>query len=362
MSQSSEPTTAPTSATQPIINIRDDANANNISWLVNDGLPDESSPSSTEPQEREEPQEDLVEDEEPERDEGDENQSSDEVDEDEEEKPKKKRNRVPLDRRIADLTRKVKHYQSVTHDVFSQKENLEKEKLALADELFKAKKKLLEAHRETINTNLIQANEEGDSTRSAKATDLLTQYTAELWRLEDEQNRFKQNYSATPQPRQFEPEPADDYNENAEHGQEWMKSNPWANPNSRHFDQDMYQDANDYSVELARQYKSEGRADEIETPDFWQDISEYVKDTYGANARSSQQPKERMKMKPSKSNVAPVTKPSSPSESPKRKQEIVLTQAQKEIAHSMRGSIKDANGKFITDPKTLEEYYKRNVR
>ena len=130
--------------------------------------------------------------------------------------------------------------------------------------------------------------------------------------------------------------------------------NSWANPKSPHFDKEMYDEADNYSIRLARKYKLEGRGDEVGTEDFFNEITDYIKDSYDIStnpqaSNSKPQSRDRMQMKTDKSPpVGSVTRQTPINQPSSKSRDIVLTPEQKEIARKKLaelGVISDKNEK-----------------
>jgi hypothetical protein len=279
---------------------------------------------------------------------------------------KKKKNRISEKNRIAQLTRELRQAQSVTHDVLTRNQYLESKISQKEKEAFTTQENYLTSQKERVKKYLTDAIEEGDPSKIAEANDLLSQYNTEILMLS------KQKQTMQEAPPQIPPtynqssyeEPID--NSYQEAGKEWMEKNVWANPNSTHFDQEMYEAADNYSLRLARKYKLEGRGDEVGSADFFDELTDYVKNSYDIPSESipSKQPsRDRMQMKTDKSPpVGSVNRQSPHPQVSTKPRDIALSPEQKEIAYSLRGFVRDPKtGQKVTDNRTLEEIYKRNL-
>lgn len=284
----------------------------------------------------------------------------------EESEKKKKKNRISEKSRIAQLTRELRQAQSVAHDVLSRNQFLESKISQKEKESFTTQENYLTAQKERVKKYLTDAIEEGDPSKIAEANDLLSQYNTEI--LINKQKQIVQ--TEIPQQRSYtQPsyeEPIEIPYE--ETGKEWMEKNSWANPQSPHFDKEMYEEADNYSIRLARKYKLEGRGDEVGTEDFFNEITDYIKDSYDISttpqaSNSKPQSRDRMQMKTDKSPpVGSVTRQTPINQPSSKSRDIVLTPEQKEIAYSLRGFVRDPKtGQKVQDNRTLEEIYKRNL-
>lgn len=283
----------------------------------------------------------------------------------EETEKKKKKNRTSERNRIGQLVGEVKHLKSVVNDVLKRNEFLESKAAQKEKEAFATQENYLTAQKERVKKYLADAIEEGDPSKIAEANDLLSQYNAEILLM----GKQKESLQANPQPQNTYKQPY--YQEPTETpyqevGKEWMHKNSWANPDSPNFDQEMYEEADNYSIRLARKYKLEGRGDEIGTPEFFDEITDHVKQSYDISPPpppSKPQSRDRMQMKTDQSPpVGPVNRQAPLNQAPLKAKDISLTPEQKEIAYSLRGFVRDPKtGKRIEDNKTLEEIYKRNL-
>jgi hypothetical protein len=332
-----------------------------ISWEV---FGDDDQLPTSEPEE-------LKEDQDPPEDEKRDNveapDSLDSEESGEEIEKKKKKNRTSEKNRISQLTRELKQAKAFTHDVLSRNQYLESKITQKEKENFESHENYLTAQKERVKKYLTDALEEGDPAKIAEANDLLGQYNAEILMV----SRQKQNFQAHPPQNSYKQnayqEPTDtDDDSYQEVGNEWIEKNTWANPKSSHFDQEMYEAADNYSIRLARKYKLEGRGEEIGTTDFFDEITDYVKNSYdipSSQPSPKQHSRDRMQMKSDKSpHVAAVSRQGTQSASPTKAKDIVLTPEQKEAAYSMRGYVRDPKtGLKVEDNRMLEEIYKRNM-
>jgi len=284
----------------------------------------------------------------------------------EESEKKKKKNRISEKSRIAQLTRELRQAQSVAHDVLSRNQFLESKISQKEKESFTTQENYLTAQKERVKKYLTDAIEEGDPSKIAEANDLLSQYNTEI--LINKQKQIVQ--TEIPQQRSYTQSSYEEPIEipYEETGKEWMEKNSWANPQSPHFDKEMYEEADNYSIRLARKYKLEGRGDEVGTEDFFNEITDYIKDSYDISttpqaSNSKPQSRDRMQMKTDKSPpVGSVTRQTPINQPSSKSRDIVLTPEQKEIAYSLRGFVRDPKtGQKVQDNRTLEEIYKHNL-
>lgn len=348
------PTIVPTTATTPVFGTNFDNGPTNVSWEVSDGkLEDEKPPEPEKPEHEEKPEEPELEGEE------------DSSDEDEAE-PKKKRNRVPYSKRIADLNRRLKQTEQLTAQVIAEKDYHAKQAEYYKQASDKNYENVIKNSISTLEEKLAQAIEDGDSKSQAHINTLLAQYSAEDRMIQKNKGQ-SQDYAPQVQQPQYQ-QPRDNYEINDDHpyadvGEEWARENSWADPDSKDFDREMYEAADDYSLKLIKQYRFEKRGDEIGSPEFFEEINDHIKDTYGIRTRSPKpKVKERLQMKEGNTTVSSVNRPSANAETTQKRGEIMLTAEEREAAHALRGFIRDSSGRKVTDLKQCEEIYKRNVR
>lgn len=350
-------------ATEPNFIDRSQDTVQEVSWEVSDGEVPPLPPEKEEVKEEEQlPAEDTTE----------KLDQEDPVEEDQEEETekekKKKRNRTSEKNRISQLTKELRQAQAVAADVINRNQYLESKATQKEKENLETKENYLTSQKERVKKYLTDAIEEGDPSKIAEANDLLGQYNAEILWL----NRQKQNVE--PESTNTQPYTQPIYQDhvytpdNKEAVNDWIENNSWANQNSDDFDRDLYEEADQYSIKLMKKYTIAGRKGEIGTPEFFNDITNYIHSKYEIDEETPSQPtkvqtKEKMQMKTHKSpHVGSVNRQVSHTESALRAKDVVLTDDQKDTAHRLRGFVKDPKtGKPITDSKTLEEIYKRNL-
>ena len=348
-------------ATEPIINIIPPHDGGEISWEVNDGEEPEI-PGVQEKKEEESVVDKNTDEkqesgEEPVEEDGDEG-----AEETEEEKPKKKL-RSSKDRRFADFTRKIKQRDALLQDVYAKNAHLERQLLLKEQEKITAEENSLKTHMESIERAHAVALEDGNNEKAAEASRLMAQYAARhetLTKQKQELVTYSQEKPQTVERNDFPPETqTEQFNNN---GAEWIKKNSWADPNSENFDEEMQKVAEEQVKPLIRQYKYEGRAHEIGSSDFFNQITDHVKEEFGISTSSPSVPqKEKLFSSPKGfSNVAPVNRTGTTPNIKKSTQDVVLSPEQIRIAHSMSGL--KFNGQRVTDKKTLENMYRENLK
>jgi hypothetical protein len=344
-------------ATEPVINIIPPHDGGEISWEVNDGeepeIPGVQEKKEEEPvlEEKSESDKESVEEE-----------SVEDEEETDEEKPKKKL-RSSKDRRFADFTRKIKQRDALLQEVYAQKANLERQLVLKEQEKITAEENSLKTHMESIERAHAVALEEGNNEKAAEASRLMAQYAARhetLTKQKHELVNYSQENQRSIEKNYFPLETqSEDFRNN---GKEWIKNNSWADSNSDNYDEEMLEVAENHVNSLIKQYKFEGRANEIGQPDFFNQITDHVKEEFGISKPSTPAlQKERLFSSPKgASGVAPVNRTGTTPNIKRSSQEISLTSEQIKIAHSMSGL--KFNGQRITDKKTLENMYRENLK
>ena len=354
------PKTSPT-ATEPIINIIPPHDGGEISWEVNDGEEPEI-PGVQEKKEEETVGDKNIEEKQESDQESAEEEPVEDEEETDEEKPKKKL-RSSKDRRFADFTRKIKQRDALLQDVYAKNAHLERQLLLKEQEKIAAEENSLKTHMESIERAHAVALEDGNNEKAAEASRLMAQYAARhetLTKQKQELVTYSQEKPQTVEQNDFPPETqTEQFNNN---GAEWIKKNSWADPNSENFDEEMQKVAEEQVKPLIRQYKYEGRAHAIGKPEFFNQITENVKEEFGISTPPPNAPqKEKLFSSPKgASNVAPVNRTGTTPNIKKSTQEINLTPDQVRIAHSMSGL--KFNGQRVTDKKTLENMYREKLK
>jgi hypothetical protein len=286
---------------------------------------------------------------------------------DEEEKEKKfKKNRTSEKKRISDLTRQLKQAQSVAHDVLNRNQFLETKLNEKQKAEIVQREKLLLSEKERVKNYLNNVTEEGDVAKQVEAQDLLSQYNASL-------ELLKNGYNPDPSDQKQYQAPQPKYQESQyeidDVAQDWLDNNPWANPHSNEFDQSLHEEADNYSIKLAKKYTLSGRKNEIGSSDFFDEISDFMKKSYEisepeSQSYSKQEPKGRIQMKTeTTTKTAPVSRDSNMGQSHQKPKDIQLTAEERETARSLAGFVRDPKtGHKVYDPKILEEIYRRNLR
>lgn len=350
-----------------------------ISWETNE--PSDLEPSEIFSEPLEESEEPTSEEEAYESDEDNQNAdespeeapSSPEADDQQRPPEKVKRKRNNGNKRISELTRQHKQSLTMLQDVLARNQFLEQKLQEQKKEHLISEENLLKSQKERVKKILADAIEEGDAAKITEAQDLLSEYNAQL--------QWKKNQLSNPEPMQpvtpaaypSHPQPEVQFDDAA---WQWLEANPWADEHSaEHFDPYLREEANQYSIKLEKKYRLQGRSSEIGSQEFFDDITRFMRSSYGIQednedighhpASPTPQTKGRMQMKTP--SAPPVlqgtnTRTSSPTRQPSNAP-ITLTPEQRQIARSMKGHIKDPRtGIPIQDIPTLEKIYAQSLR
>jgi|ERR1700729_1140785 len=349
-------------ATEPIINMTPFSNDGDILWEVN-GREKQEIQDIKEKEEDSVPEKDTDTEETTELEpESSEEESQEIQEESEEEKPKKKTLRSSKDRRFADFTRKIKERDALLQEAWAQKENLEQQLIVKEQEKIAAEENTIKTYIENIERAHALALEEGNNEKASEAVKLMAQYAARHETLIKQKSEIVNTSKEKPKaPEPYYPQLATQSEEFQNNGAEWIKKNSWADSKSENFDEEMLEEAENYVNILMKQYKFEGRANEIGKPDFFNQITDYIKESFGISLPPKPQKEKLFSPPKGPSNVAPVNRTGTVPNIKKSNQEIVLTPEQVKIAHSVAGIVK-INGQRINDPKTLERMYAQSLK
>jgi len=354
-------------ATEPIINIISPRDGGEISWEVREDT------NTQEENDQEDKKEDIHQPEEVIENDSDQQLEDQETTEEGEEKPKKVRPSKTADRRIADVTRKYRQTEAVLKQSYLKNDQVERENeelkralLSTKQEKIAAEENALKYYMKNIESEHATALEEGNSEKAAEATRLMAEYAARREAVLRQKNELDNYAKAKPPAQPVQPTQTEQYDdsisqisqsEDFQHnGQEWIKKNLWADSNSKNFNKKMLQEAESHLHQLGNQYTFEGRAEEIGSPEFFEEITEYVKETFNI---SSPKPKKLFSSSQS-SNVSAVSRTNTVPNIQKTNQDIILTPEQIKTAHAMVGV--RFNGQRLEDRKVAENMYKENLR
>ncbi len=131
--------------------------------------------------------------------------------------------------------------------------------------------------------DLVKATNDGDAEKIADAT-------AEVSRLAAEQGRVDNWKKAHPEPEPgAKPEPRTETKPQQQSKeqpkftpelQDFLDRSPWFVPNSGEFDKDMHTEARNFATTLERRYHRQGKADQIGTPGYYQEIEKHVRSEF----------------------------------------------------------------------------------
>lgn len=345
-------------ATEPVINMINPVDRGDISWEVKDGEDDiipgvdeekEESPKETGKEEKEETDAENIDEESSE-----DNEEDEELEED---KPKKKKIRNSKDNRFADFTRKIRNRDELLKESYARQSQLERELALEKQEKIKVEAESLKNYMQTIERAHATALEDGDNEKAAEASRLMAQYAAR------HETKMKEVVNI-PQPQPHIQETDNNQliyqsEEFQRNGKDWIKKNQWADQSSSNFNPRLLSVAEEYVNQLIDHYTFEERGEEIGTADFFDEISNHVKETIGIGEKKTT--KDKMFTAPKgQASVSPVSRKGSSPNITKQDNEIVLTPEQIKIADGMMGL--KFNGQRINDKQTLRNMYKEQLK
>lgn len=305
----------------------------------------------------------------------DEEHSEQEEAAEEEPRPRKryaqtKDNRSTEKQRINAATRKLKETEANAYQLYKTTEEQSRRIRELESLTLDLQEKKLGVEKQQVLLALQNAEDEGDSATKAKAADLLADYHSQLREIAKSKQQVqyensRQYVAEKTQSRQQQAAPDYYAQKNFE---DWARQNPWIDHKSNNFDQELYEEADGYSRDLERSYKMNGRGDEVGSPEFYNQISDYIYDTYDLPAPPPKKDKTVLQMKQPRSvAAAPVNRSatmSQPTNNVKSYKDIVLSPEEKMIA---RGSIgielysRDGKPRRIGSEQDAYDHYKQQV-
>mgnify|MGYP005608424881 FL=1 len=300
--------------------------------------------------------------------------------------PPKKNKHQTLKKRIDQLTYENKLKDSQTQALLNR---VQEQEYLLSEREEQLKQK--ELHTNAYYENNLQnrklalkdaikaAKEEGDINREVELTQESEQIAAELaahslYKHQILPKELEQNYNRqqiVQQQTQYEDprynpnyiEPQTEHNEELDY---WLERNPWADPYSQEFDQELRSEVNEIALELDKRLKFNGNANLIGTPEYFTSLDNIMRDRWGHQTQPQNEPPQYSNT-PYQSPVAPVTRNgSSMSEQyvaqkslTHRHPGVALNPQELAIARNLQ--IKTTNG-FAPQNKALESYEKKKKK
>lgn len=145
----------------------------------------------------------------------------------------------------------------------------------------------IKAGLELSKRNLRTAVEVGDVDSQIQAQEEIARLTSRLNEIES-YKYSQQNYTqrqptedksvqshAEPEPEMYDPDEDDNV-----YRADWVRSNPWANPQSLDFDQDMSEEVSLYASQLNKRLQREGRQSLIGSKAYFKKLNEYVQENF----------------------------------------------------------------------------------
>lgn len=193
-------------------------------------------------------------------------------------KPKKKRNRVPANKKIAQLVQK-------THSLEQELEELRSREKAYAKQLQETQVHALTERENAIRTHLSQAQgrlkeaiEDGDAQEQAEASVWISQLTAEAAEMRRIKNTLPQHSDDSPSP------PPNYGRESASSqpnlAQEWLQTNSWFNPQSEDFDYARHAETREFIEDYERSLHESGQAYLIGKRPYFKAINKFIEESF----------------------------------------------------------------------------------
>lgn len=221
----------------------------------------------------------------------------------------------PRKKRLSQSERQKKRINDMQAQMQNMQAELEKERvkaLSYEEHLFKTKFETLEKEEkywkniaQDYKSSLESSYEEGASAAVADYTDKLQESKLTLREIQEQKNKINTLYSQyrnSPQP-QSPRQTIEDPELNR-----FLEKHPYLDPDQKNpnYSPDAFAEVSHLSAELSRQYKLQGRGEDISSDDYYQDLEKMMKKnnalTPKGSSRSSPQPTRSVRM------VAPVGK------------------------------------------------------
>lgn len=200
----------------------------------------------------------------------------------------KERNRVPANKRIGQITRKLKEKEEYAVELERELELERRRNQELSDRVGKADKTALANYELAVTKSLSEAKRAHQEAMASGDAEKITDATIELNRWSSEKaeiDRFKATHKDEPAPerqrqqvRDAEPEQQQRQQPQLpEEAQKWIKETTWFDPESDDFDPTLHSIAVRYAQVIEAEYAEAGRADEIgKSAQYFKDITDYV--------------------------------------------------------------------------------------
>lgn len=148
-----------------------------------------------------------------------------------------------------------------------------------------------------------------------------------------------------------------------EHLENWLDSNPWADPNSQAYSPRLREEVNHLATELDDLLRYDGSAHVIGTPEYFQSLDNLMRERYAID-ENRQQPRSsggQQQYSGGNQHVAPVSRNGGSmadqymsNNRNRTRQSVPLTQAEYNIARNLQ--IKLPNGRMATPEEAIKRY------
>jgi len=138
---------------------------------------------------------------------------------------------------------------------------------------------------------------------------------------------------------------------------EWEAVNPWFTPGSSDFDAELHQEARIYAANLERRLQREGRANEIDTPAYYQAISRYMDTEFFEQEPEAPPPPRQTTRLPQMNQRSPVAPPSRGTQPSNNGNAVVkLDTDQQDMAVRFFGNKRHPDGRAYTREDAMKHY------
>lgn len=264
----------------------------------------------------------------------------------------KKKGKPEAQKRISQLTAKNAHLDNRAQELERQLGEERRKAAENAERATKAEAAAMTHYANSVKNGLEKAQRDlreaqalGDADKIVEATADVAKYASEnasmeAWKAQQPkpEDRQRQQQQEQEKQRRAPPEPSQEV-------KTWIADNPWFNQRSSDFDPDMHDDAVAFAKKLERQWRREGRDEEIESEEYFSSITNHMKKLYPDNFDEPDEGRKTNGQIPAKrglSDVPPVTRSGSPGQQrgPNGQMKVSLSSEEREFAHKLASTLK----------------------